>query len=221
MHESRDSERRHDPENTHDPASIDDRNTAPGEPSREDILIHRTIDGAAGVADWAELELLARRDPTVWKRLALGMRGELSLRRAGLTLEASLPSLPETGPAVSGGAPLLIGGLGWAAALVITFCWLGLGGLGGDPGPANPGEDSQPAQAWSTYLASGAGAVQELEPIVVEAVPSIDGTTLELVFVRRALERTRLDEIQVIGHDDSGALTSSALPIAQIVTHEF
>ncbi len=202
--------------------------------SREDRLIHRAVDGSAGVGDWAELELIARRDAGVWKRLALGMRGELSLRRAGVALEAHLPSLPAGRPAENKRAAILVGALGWAAALLISIFWVGASGFGslGSPDGQNDtslGQGAPPAgsfeaatlaasAAWGEYL--GAGTARELEPVILSALPSLDGTAIEVTFLRRAIERTTIDEVHEIREDDAGQLSTQAVPAMQLVSND-
>ncbi len=192
--------------------------------SREDLLIHRAIDGCVGVGDWAELELLGRRDPAVWKRLAIAMRGELTLRRAGAAIDAYLPSLPLERHAVGRRAPILIGGLGWAAALVVCFLWLGGPRLGlGNSEHGNPSSSLGAAAAWAQYLEAGDADgrfVRELPPVMLEATPSADGDTVEVLFVRRAIERTTVGEIFEINEDDAGRLSSRPVPVLRLVSSE-
>lgn len=201
-----------------------------GDLSREDQLIHRAIDGNAGVGDWAELELIARRDPGVWKRLAIGMRGELTLRRAGLALDAQLPTLPTGRPIEGKRAAILVGALGWAAAVLIGMAWLGASGLSQGTDPAPHGTAAAPehgsleaaslaaASGWATYLE--AGTAQELEPVVLSATPSLDGAAIEVTFIRRAIEHTRVREVQEVREDDAGQISIQAVPAVRLVSNE-
>ena len=189
--------------------------------TREDRLIHRTLDGSAGVGDWAELELLARRDPAVWKRLALAMRGELTLRRVGGALDAQLPDLPGRGGVEGRRGPLLVGGLGWAAALLVGFLWLGSAITAGIDGPTSPTNLELGADAaWAHYLASGTPdgrLIRELPPVMLEAIPDRDGRQVEVTFLRRAVERAIVDEVIEVDEDDAGRLVSRPVPIEQLV----
>lgn len=190
------------------------------EVSREDQLLHRAIEGTAGPADWAEIELLGRRDPGVWKRLALGMRGELQLRQAGLFLEDSLPTLPTSHRAPPRRDSLLIGGLGWAAAFLIAITWWGSRDLLDSSSPDENKSSLGASSAWTQYLAAGEDQVQELEPLVLSAVPTAAGDAIELTFVRRAVERTVLREVHELRVDDAGTTSSERIPAAQLVSNE-
>jgi len=201
-------------------------NPLPEEIDREDLLIHRSIDGSAGVGDWAELELLARRDPEVWRRLALAMRGELVLRRAGAAIEERLSALPLGAAA---GAPrraaLLVGSLGWAAALLVGFLWAGSPFLGISPEPEEPESTASAGAdaAWANYLAQGLAegrVVRELAPWMLEARPSADGASLEVLFVRRTIERATVDEVHEVCEDDAGRFTSHPVPVVRLVSSE-
>ena len=190
------------------------------EVSREDQLIHRAIEGSAGPADWAEIELLARRDPGVWKRLALGMRGELQLRQAGALLEESLPALPTAHVRAPRRDSLLIGGLGWAAAFLIAITWWGSRDfLEREPGP-NDSSGLGASSAWTQYLAAGDTDVQELEPLVLSARPTPEGDALELTFVRRAVERAVVHEVHELHVDDAGITSSEPIPVTHLVSNE-
>jgi hypothetical protein len=202
-------------------------NPLPEELGREDLLIHRAIDGSAGVGDWAELELLARRDPEVWRRLALAMRGELVLRRAGAAIEERLPALPLGAVPPSGHrAALLVGSLGWAAALLIGLLWAGAFELGLAPAPVEPRSASAPADsdaAWASYLEQGIAegrVLRELAPLMIEARPSADGASLDVLYLRRAVERATVDEVHEVCEDDAGRLTSYPVPVQRLVSSE-
>jgi len=202
-------------------------NPLPEELDREDLLIHRTIDGSAGVGDWAELELLARRDPEVWRRLALAMRGELVLRRAGAAIEDRLPALP-TGvrPAPGRRAALLFGSVGWAAALLVGLLWAGSFDPGLAPAASVPERASAPAgsdAAWASYLEQGIAegrVLRELAPLMIEARPSADGSSLNVLYLRRAVERATVDEVHEVCEDDAGRLTSYPVPVERLVSSE-
>lgn len=188
---------------------------------REERLIHRALEGSAGVGDWAELELLARRDPTVWKRLAISMRGELTLRRAGAAIDDALPALPAGRGAAGGRGPILVGGLGWAAAFLVGLLWLSTSGGPGESAVEGPQLGAH--AAWQQYIASAddsGSVVEELSPVMLEARPTADGGSVEVTFLRRAVERTTVDTVHEVVEDDAGRLTMRSVPVPQLVDHE-
>lgn len=68
--------------------------------ARDEVLIHRVLEGEAGRADWAELELIAEGDRDVWARLARSLQVE-SLLRSALDCEVAVADsieLPELAP---------------------------------------------------------------------------------------------------------------------------
>jgi hypothetical protein len=191
--------------------------------SREDRLIHRTIDGSAGVGDWAELELLARHDSAVWKRLAVAMRGELTLRRAGAAIDGYLPELPLDRRSRGNRASILIGGLGWAAALLVAFLWVGASSLGLGPSRGEPQFSLGADAAYAQYLEAGDAEgriVQELPPLMLDATPSLDGSFVEVLFVRRTIERAAIEEVYEVNEDDAGQLSSHPVPVRRLVSSE-
>jgi hypothetical protein len=185
--------------------------------SNLDILITRVVDGVAAPADWDSLEALASADPTVWRELALAQRTEHLLKSAAA--EAVVPAARIELPTVAGkigedGLRLRLRRVatwgGWAAAAVVTLAFFGKGA------PANSGV--QPAgldapirtasDALKQYIDQGkkeGRVIGELpEHVLMDAEQAQDGKGYTVVFVRQIVERTKVDSLSQISHDEAG-----------------
>lgn len=116
------------------------------EPTREDILIGRVVDGEATPSDWGELEHMSRADAALWQRLAHSQRAHARLERAveDEIAVAELVELPEPVNVIASFRSRWQLWGGWAVAAGLALAWLGAGNgpvmlrtpTGG--GPANP-----------------------------------------------------------------------------------
>lgn len=170
--------------------------------SREELLIHRALEHQALDQDWSELSALARTDPSVWNRLADGLKDEGALRRR---LERELSSvdrveLPAVRPALAGRRSRLVLVSGWAATFLLGALWLGTGS-GSKPEPAPP------ATELVGHSPAGQGAsnvVTELPTVMIDTVPTEDGNGYDVLFLRRTIERIRVNSIFQIAQDEYG-----------------
>ncbi len=164
----------------------------------EDRLLTRIVDRAATPREWDALEELAGREPAAWQRLHAALRDDLVLKSTCAPLLAAadrvdLPAgLPVPRPARGGWFTTL----GWAAALFFAALWLG------DP-PA-PALTPPPRGIDATAAGYGRGEiVDELPPDVVE-MRAVDNGQIEVVLIRRTLERTRVDSVFELAEDEMG-----------------
>lgn len=196
------------------------------EPNREELLIHRVVEGAAEPSDWSELELLARADSGVWERLADAIRIEGALRNAvddavaaADAVELPLSSTPH------GKAPLAVSSwLGWAAAVVIAALWIGTGSAPESSIDDRSGSDVAHADsqaAFEQYCTLGleeGRVIGVLPSTVMKTRPGSDGRSIEVLYVRRTLERTVVDEMYELNQDESGLLKSVPVSADELVS---
>ncbi|MCA8962275.1 MAG: hypothetical protein KDC38_17240 [Planctomycetes bacterium] len=188
---------------------------------RDEILLSRVVDGEASPADWAELELFARRDADLWQRLAAALKAEAQLRsalEARLTVadrvELDLPAMPERRARRAGASSIV----GWAAAALFAALWIGsLVGVERDPAteglPSGVAENTYapPADADAALdqyldLARREGRwVGELPQLVVDTRTSPDEPAMEVLYLRRFLERKTVDDFYQVDRNEQGA----------------
>ena len=189
--------------------------------SSEDRLLSRVVQGDAVEGDWDALEVLAARDRTVWERLAASLRAEsLLAAEVGAVLEEvekiELPAPPVRKLA------RLSPSFGWAAALLFAVLW-GLSSRAPAPlAPAPEPAAENPDRALLHYLEAGqreGRLVQELPHQVVQTRPTADGSGLEVLYVRRLVERQVIDQFYQLGQDEIGRPTSVPVSAAQLVSY--
>lgn len=188
------------------------------EDPRDDILINRVVDGEATPADWAELDVVAQRDPTIWARLAEAQRAQASLQRAvedALTV-AELVDLPHPSERLeqTWNRRVRVWG-GWLVAAVVAIAWVGnfaqIRALqrdrAGDVGQISAGIGSLPSdQLLEAYMQTGKAegrVVGEMPMVMLETVPTADGRS-QITFVRPVVERVIVDRVYEVGRTDSG-----------------
>ncbi len=194
------------------------------QPMREDILIGRVTDGEATPADWQELESLAASDAGVWTRLAAAQRTHADLSRAvddELTV-AELVHVPAHEAVRGGLTPVALrwrAYSGWAAAAAVVIAWAGANGLGlrapGLSGDAATGGIAglSSDELFSKYVNEGKArgvVLGELPMVMVESSP-VEGAAagpeegrVEVVFVRRVLERAYVNNLYRVARDEHG-----------------
>lgn len=102
------------------------------EPSREDIVIGRVVDGEATSLDWSALDQIAASDAAVWERLGRAHRAHARLEREveDAIAIAELIGAPTSSANDSAGrfsfarAARQYGG--WAAAAAVALAWVGV-----------------------------------------------------------------------------------------------
>ena len=195
------------------------------EPTRDELLIHRVVESMAQPSDWSELEMLARSDSAVWERLADAIRIEGALRSVlddavSVADDIELPSAGVT--RVSARKSGLLSWSGWAAALVLAFLWLGTGtDPASDTGASSSIAHADSQEALEQYFELGreeGRVLYALPSTVMTTWPAVDGKSLEVLYVRRVLERTVVSEMYEVNQDETGQLTSVPAELADFVS---
>jgi len=180
-------------------------------------LIDRFADGDFAADDVVELGALLALDPEARARFDSVMSRERSandmLGRAAASAEnaatriepskllRSLENKPER-PTVAV-RPWRIGTYtGWAAAIAIAA----IATLAARP-PLAPRADGNPDTLLTRYLAEGAAqgrVVGELPQVTLKVSPADGGQGYDVLFVRRLLERTTVEDVYRLGLDEHG-----------------
>lgn len=196
------------------------------QPMREDILIGRVTDGEATPGDWRELETMAGADSGVWSRLANAQRAHADLARAvddELTV-AELVASPAHEAMRGGMTPVAMrwrAYTGWAAAAALSLAWAGANGLGlrapSLAGGNMAGIPLSTDELFSQYVNKGKAqgvVLDELPMVLVESRPATatggvadPAGRIEVVFVRRTLERAVVNDLYRVGRDEHGEPT--------------
>lgn len=192
------------------------------EPTREDVLIGRVVDGEASTSDWDALERIAGTDSAVWERLGRAQRTHARLEREveDAIAIAELIDLPAEGSIASLGfnARLRQWG-GWAAAAVVGVAWISMSGITGSgvPGSQIAGmpRELSPDELLSQYMNKGQAqgrVMGEMEPMLVDA-RDLGDSRKEVIFVRPIIERTLVTDLSVMSvqRDEHG--TARYVPV--------
>ncbi|MBL8747231.1 MAG: hypothetical protein JNK58_12860 [Phycisphaerae bacterium] len=196
------------------------------EPTREDVLIGRVVDGEASTSDWDSLERIAGADASVWERLGRAQRTHARLEREvedAIAL-AELIDLPSEGSIASHGfnARLRQWG-GWAAAAVLGVAWLSISGITGSVGPGGniagvTARELSPDELLSQYMNKGQAqgrVMGEMEPMLVDARDLGANKGKELIFVRPIIERAFVTDVSVMSVQKDEHGTPRYVPMSQ------
>jgi len=156
----------------------------------EDLRIHRALAGTASDEDWATLDALASHDSAVWERLARSLRDDRDLAAA---VEAASRATESIGiPASSRTAPSRISGrVGWLVAAAIAIA-AGLSHLSAGARDAGIQES----------LTVDSETVAELPKLYLQSRQGPAG--IEVLYVKRTVERAVVGEMLEVLNDDSG-----------------
>lgn len=182
------------------------------EPTREDILIGRVVDGEATPSDWGELEHMSKADAGLWQRLAQSQRAHARLERAveDEIAVSELVELPEPVSVIASFRSRWQLWGGWAVAAALALAWLGAGS-----GPAmfrgsqssGSGEKAQIVGAGSLdeilnqYVTKGRESdrvvnVMPLQLLKTNQLAKGEGT--EVLFVRPIVERVIVTDFRPV-----------------------
>lgn len=183
---------------------------------RQDLLLHRALELEADARDWNELEALAREDPGVWRQLAALLRDQGTLHQAMETRLAVAERVTTVLTDRASGRVARFGGWsGWAAAALVLVTWFLSTRTGLDPADL-PARNSarQSDRVGSDGAAAGDPAIAraanerrrvgELPSLMLESSPAADGDGYEVLYVRRTLERIRVDEFHRLAENEYG-----------------
>ena len=199
--------------------------------NRQAILINRVLEREVSRDELAELASLAATDPAVWGELAAALGAQCIVQRgvdAARQIAASVElPLGSCSPAVAAAASRrrLRSWSGWltAAVIALAFVVVQLVNLRGQqPQPFAGGPDQQDEMRaedpFDQYLLAATKAgrvVRPLPPVTVDVRPDSEGRGTEVIYLRRVLERTTVDEVFTLGQDEHGraiAVRSSTPP---------
>lgn len=183
------------------------------EPTREDVLIGRVVDGEAFASDWEALEKLAGADGGVWERLGRAQRSHARLERdvEDAIALADLVEIPRVAVATQSMNMRIRQYGGWAAAAALALAWAGLSGvlpMGGAGGQASslgptgqPMATLSPDAAYEQYVERGTSSgrlVRELPLQLVQARDLGEGRGKEVLYYRMLLERRTVPDVSVL-----------------------
>lgn len=191
-----------------------------------DRLISRVVDRIDLPEDWQRLDGLADRDERVFDQLLDSLRGDSELRsalepavRAADRVELADP-VPVI-PVVRSRAASRVASLGgWLAAGVLAMSWWGAGSAGTPNGNPGTPESHPPSPAGRSSGSTGRlrprhsdtapqarlaseQVLRELPNVLVETRP-LTGNRVEVIFVRRRVERAVVSDAFVTTRDESG-----------------
>jgi hypothetical protein len=154
-----------------------------------EILIGRVVGRDDDTVDWRRLRTLAVVDDGVWNELAAALEDDAVLRRSGRELAATAErvELPE---GARRSVPPVVHWLPWVAVFAALTLWLF--------------ERSRPALPPDAPAATAHQVVGELPPVLVSSEPSRDGSQVEVVYLRRILERQLMTDLVAIRRDELG-----------------
>ena len=173
--------------------------------SDRDVLISRIVDREDGPADWARFEELVRRDERATTGLIEALRDEATLRTAVGEVVAVADRVnirPREFARVRG----LTHWGGWMAAAILALIWIAT-----DPRMKRGPEDAPREQAVrstepdaSQPVRLAGEVVRELPNVMVEsrAIPGSD--QVEVVYLRRVLERAVVSDAYTVARDETG-----------------
>ncbi|RMD62080.1 MAG: hypothetical protein D6824_07225 [Planctomycetota bacterium] len=178
--------------------------------SEVELLLSALVDGVATPAQRARFESLATSDPRLWRLLAEahrveralqeGMRGIAATTAAVEAPVAQTPRRRSAGPSL---ARILISSLGWATAAALGLAW----GFTTPPTARTPAASTVSADALLQRYAEQGRAegrfLRELPQQLVSVKPLPDGS-LDVVYMRRLLERQRVRAVYTEGVNERG-----------------
>ena len=170
-----------------------------------EVLFCRVVGREDAPEDWRELRQAARSAPELWAQLADDLEADAALR-ARLQPDLAAADRVPLPPAPAGGLRARRGSSGWlcAAALALLWLWSTRAGHQADARP----EDPPPTDA----VVAGV-AVTELPRVVLDSRATAAG--VEVVYVRRIVERATVRDLMQVHRDEAGQpFASVAQPAA-------
>lgn len=184
------------------------------EPTREDILIGRVVDGEATPSDWGELEHMSKADAALWQRLAQSQRAHARLERAveDEIAVGELVELPEPVSVIASFRSRWQLWGGWAVAAGLALAWLGAGNgpaMFRSPSAGNPGGTTTATlvpsgtldELLNQYVTQGreSDRVVNVMPLQLLRTNQLDqGKGTEVFFVRPIIERVIVTDFRTM-----------------------
>jgi len=193
---------------------------------REEVLIGRVTDGEASPSDWAEIESMARNDPSLWQRLAQSQRAHARIESAveDAIAVSEFVELPRHSAHVNAFSARWREYAGWAAAAVLGLAWIGIHQRSGHQNSPMSGSSSMqqaniipissatPDQAYDRYLEAGKddGRIVAVLPAQMVDASEVGASGKRDIFiVRPVIERVKATDVQTlrVSTDEHGRQT--------------
>ncbi len=182
-------------------------------------MIDRMLNRHIEARDLDELAQLSQTQPEALVRIAAALRAaaqvELGVEAAQALAETI--ELPAAGDRKSNRPSLVSRGVGswsgWATAAMVAAAWILAAMLNSPPPPPEMTPPGGPVvlltanQALQQYMRAGTDEgriLQELPLLTVEIKPTADGEESEVIYLRRFIERARVEGVYKTGIDEQG-----------------
>lgn len=203
------------------------------EPTREEILIGRIIDGEAFEDDWNEFDVLAKGDPALLARLARAQREHARLEHdvADSIAVCDLIDLPGTSAHGAAMAARLRQYSGWAVAAVVSLAFLTVLGVNLPGGSGNPNQASivpvsaTPDEAFSEYMRTGIAdgrVIGEMPTVLMDVQQLPENEGMQVVYLRQIVERTTVTDLSVLDvqRDEFGNPRYVPTPVRRVAARD-
>ncbi len=180
-------------------------------------MIDRMLNRQIEARDLDELAQLSQTQPEALVRIAGALRGAAQLESGVEAAQALAETieLPATDDRESNRPSLVARGVGswsgWATAAMVAAAWILAAMLNSTPPTATPSGGSDVLltanQALEQYMRAGTDEgriVQELPLLTVDIRPTPDGDESEVIYLRRFMERARVEGVYKMGIDEQG-----------------
>jgi len=175
-------------------------------------LISRIVDREDLPSDWSTLDDVARQDPGAWKELLFALRDDAEVRQAvdSRLAVADNVTVPATSGAGGGwSTAAVLAAAGWLAAAVVALLWFGSTLRQEDSPPTGvrvppPGDLVQLDAPMPNQVPNPEDVVGELPTLMVQARPIAGREEVEVIYIRRTVERALVKNAYQLKVDESG-----------------
>ncbi len=180
-------------------------------------MIDRMLNRQIEARDLDELAQLSQTQPEALGRIAAALRGAAQVESGVEAAQALAETieLPATDDRESNRPSLVARGVGswsgWATAAMVAAAWIPAAMLNSTPPAATPSGGSDVLltanQALEQYMRAGTDEgriVQELPLLTVDIRRTPDGDESEVIYLRRFMERARVEGVYKMGIDEQG-----------------
>jgi len=184
-------------------------------------MIDRMLNRQIEARDLDELAQLSQTQPEALVRIAAALRGAAQVESGVEAAQALAETieLPATDDRESNRPSLVARDVGswsgWATAAMVAAAWILAAMLNSTPPPPPP--ELTPSggstvlltanEALEQYMRAGIDEgriVQELPLLTVQIKPTLDGEESEVIYLRRFIERARIEGVYKMGFDEQG-----------------
>lgn len=188
-----------------------------------DALMSRVTDRTATPDDWETIDCRAAGRPDVWAQLADLLRDDAHVREVvDQAAERACLLVPE----LAARPRFPIRRTFVAASVLVLMCGSFLAGRGSvatAPSASGPPPQLTSAEAFAVYVHQGVAeetVLGELPPVVLTARRAGESDDVEVVSVRRILERRITDEIMQVVTDEHGRPQRAPAELASFIPTE-